>query len=49
MGSPSWRMDRRSGGKVKWKVDSIEVNSESVRPGRIGMLSDLRWSNKVLA
>ena len=48
MGRPSWRIERRSGGKVKWKVDSMEENSWSVKPGRIRISRDLRWSTRVL-
>lgn len=42
IGMPSRRMERRSGGKLKPKEDSMEENSESDRPSRTSMLQDLR-------
>ena len=33
---------------MKWKVDSMEENSWSVKPGRNGISRDLRWSIRVL-
>lgn len=48
-GRPSRRMERRSGGNVKLKVDSISENSASFRPGRMGMLRDFKWSIRFLA
>lgn len=33
---------------MKWKVDSIEENSWSVKPKKTGMWRDLRWSIMVL-
>lgn len=50
-GRPSWRMARRSGGKAKSKVASMEASSGSVRPCSTGMLrgEDLRWFMRDLA
>lgn len=48
-GRPSRRIDRRSGGKEKLKVDSMEENSTSARPSRTWTPEDLRWSMRVLA
>lgn len=33
---------------MKWRVDSTEENSWSVKPGRIGISRDLRWSIRLL-
>lgn len=48
-GRPSRRIERRSGGKEKLKVDSMDENSRSVRPSRTGMLEALRRWIRVLA
>lgn len=44
-------MARRSGGKAKSKVASMEASSGSVRPCSTGMLrgEDLRWFMRDLA
>ncbi|KAM1091477.1 hypothetical protein ACFX13_019253 [Malus domestica] len=50
-GRPSWRMARRSGGKVKSKAASREASSSSVRPCLIGIEwgEEWRWFTTDLA
>ncbi|KAI4315116.1 hypothetical protein L6164_027962 [Bauhinia variegata] len=47
MGSPTWSIDRRSGGKQKLCADSTVDNSASDSPSATGIFAD--WSRSITA
>lgn len=48
-GRPTWRIERRSGGKANSKEASMAAISSSVRPGKTGILKDTSRSTRVFA
>jgi len=49
MGSPCWRIARRSGGKENFNLDSRFRSSMSESPSSITTFEDFRWLRRLLA